>query len=48
MTRMNDTMLRQIRAQLDPALVAAAWQEGANLTSEMALSLALGALDAVS
>jgi len=47
-TRMNDTTLRQIRAQLDPAVFAAAWQEGANLTSEKALSLALGALDAVS
>jgi hypothetical protein len=45
-TRMNETTLRQIRAQLDPAVFAAAWQEGANLTSDKALSLALGALDA--
>jgi predicted ATPase len=46
--RMNETTLRQIRAQIDPAVFTAAWQEGANLTSERALSLALGALDVVS
>jgi hypothetical protein len=42
---MNETTLQQIRAQLDPAKFAAAWEEGADLTSEKALSLALGALD---
>ena len=47
-TRMNERTLRQIRAQLDPAAFAAAWEEGAGLTSEKALSLALGALDVVS
>lgn len=47
-TRMNETTLRQIRAHLDPTVFAAAWEEGAKLTSDMALSLALGALDAVS
>ena len=47
-TRMNETTLRQIRAQVDPAVFAAAWEEGANLTSEKAFSLALGALDSVS
>jgi tetratricopeptide (TPR) repeat protein len=46
--RMNETTLRQIRAQLDPAVFTAAWQEGANLTSEKALSLALDALAAAS
>jgi tetratricopeptide (TPR) repeat protein len=45
-SRMNETTLWYIRAQLDPTVFAAAWEEGANLTSDKALSLALGALDA--
>ena len=45
---MNETTLREIRTQLDPTVFAAAWEEGAILTPEKALSLALGALDAVS
>jgi predicted ATPase/class 3 adenylate cyclase len=44
-TRINERTLRQIRAQLDPPAFEAAWQAGADLTWETALSLALRALD---
>jgi hypothetical protein len=43
---MNERTLEQIRPQLDPAILVAAWDEGEKLTPEKALDLALEKLEA--
>jgi len=47
-TRMNEKTLTEVRDQLEPAIFKAAREDGAKLTSEKAVALALDALDAVS
>jgi predicted ATPase/class 3 adenylate cyclase len=46
-SRMNEKTLSEVRPQLEPAMFKAAQEDGARLTSEKALALALDALDTV-
>ncbi|MDP9468661.1 MAG: hypothetical protein M3P32_08000 [Chloroflexota bacterium] len=45
--RMNEETLPMVRAQLDTADFAIAWEQGSRLTADKALALALDALDAL-
>ncbi|OFW72800.1 MAG: hypothetical protein A2Y55_05060 [Actinobacteria bacterium RBG_16_68_12] len=44
-SNMNDETLTAIRAQLDEAAFAEAWEQGKALTADEALALALGSID---
>ena len=46
--QMNELTLKRSRAQLEPEVFAAAWEEGGKLTAGEAMDVALEALDAIS